>query len=223
MGEGDNTMRKRTRISPQFAQTTVIVSLALVLLILISFISALVGAGAPAESSSATTSVNTSSAETANEAEDKETVTNADATTTASESGDTAEQAASSEEVSEEDAEKQAYIDEWAPRIDAYLAGSALDGTGSIFAEAAYENGVDPTWSPAIACVETGKGNNCYYECNAWGWGSHSWPDWGEAIWSHVMGLARYGGQHSYYVATVYCPDNPDEWYSLVAGEMSAI
>ena len=39
---------------------------------------------------------------------------------------------------------KEAFITEWTSRIDNYLAGSPLAGYGSTFAEAAWNNGVDP-------------------------------------------------------------------------------
>ena len=86
------------------------------------------------------------------------------------------------------------FIGKWAPRINNYLAGSPLAGTGEIFAEAAWDNGVDPRWSPAISNTESSKGQFCFKPHNAWGWGSNSWGSWEEAIRAHVAGLARgYG------------------------------
>jgi len=114
--------------------------------------------------------------------------------------------------------------DGWAARIDAYLAGSPLAGYGSTFAAAAATYGVDPRFSPAISCVESGKGAVCFLPHNAWGWGSSSWPDWETAIYDHVAGLASgYGGTLTLEGAMRYCPPTYQEWYSSVLAEMNSI
>lgn len=116
------------------------------------------------------------------------------------------------------------FISVWAARIDAYNAGTPLGGYGSVFAEAAYDCGVDPRWSPAIALVESSSGEYCFADHNAWGWGSVDWPDWPTAIWGHVSGLASgYGYTNSYSAACTYCPPNADFWYARVSEEMYAI
>lgn len=115
-------------------------------------------------------------------------------------------------------------IDEWAARIDAYLAGSPLAGHGATFAQAAALYGVDPRLSPAISTIESGKGAVCFLPHNAWGWGSSSWPDWDTAIVSHVQGLAHgYGGTLTIEGALRYCGENNQEWYSSVAAEMNSM
>ncbi len=116
-------------------------------------------------------------------------------------------------------------VDSWAGRIDAYLAGSPLEGYGSVFAEAAAEYGVDPRISPAISCIESGKGAVCFLPHNAWGWGSSSWPDWESAIRDHVAGFAHiYGSTITLEGAQMYASnDIYAEWYSLVLSEMSSI
>ncbi|MBN2944436.1 MAG: hypothetical protein JTJ24_04030, partial [Collinsella sp.] len=53
------------------------------------------------------------------------------------------------------------FINEWTSRIDNYLAGSPMAGQGYNFAVAAWNTGVDPRWSPAIACIESTKGTYC--------------------------------------------------------------
>ena len=86
------------------------------------------------------------------------------------------------------------FVSTWTARIDAYLAGSPLAGQGRTFAEAAWNNGVDPRWSPAISNTESSKGAHCFAPYNAWGWGDSSWSSWEEAINAHVAGLAaNYG------------------------------
>jgi hypothetical protein len=119
---------------------------------------------------------------------------------------------------------KQDFVNEWTPRIDAYLAGSPLAGMGFVFANASYDYNVDPRWSPAIACVESNKGriNLGYY--NAWGWGDASWPNWETAIYTHVKGLSiGYGYTVSQSGAQKYCPTNAEYWYRSVLGEMGSI
>ena len=120
--------------------------------------------------------------------------------------------------------DREAFVAEWAPRIDAYLAGSPLAGQGSTFAEAAWEYGCDPRLSPAISMVESSQGRHCFLPHNAWGWGSSSWGSWEEAIWAHVAGLAAgYGGQLTYAGAQKYCPPNADVWYASVLANMLSI
>lgn len=120
--------------------------------------------------------------------------------------------------------ERDAFVDEWAPRIDAYLAGSPLESYGATFAEAAWDYGVDPRWSPAISCIESSKGTICFRPHNAWGWGNSSWDDWDTAIRDHVAGLASgYGYTISVEAAKKYCPPHWEAWYSSVLAEMNSI
>lgn len=117
-----------------------------------------------------------------------------------------------------------AFVSEWSARIDKYLAGSPLAGCGATFAEAAWNNGVDPRWSPAISNTESTKGRHCFASHNAWGWTNGAWGDWGTAINAHVRGLAEiYGYTISYANAVKYCPPNHDNWYRDTLNEMSKI
>ena len=120
--------------------------------------------------------------------------------------------------------DKASFVDQWAPRINRYLSGSPLAGTGETFAEAAWDYGVDPRWSPAISAVESSKGAACFKPHNAWGWGSASWDNWDDAIRAHVSGLARgYGYTLSESAAKKYCPPNWQHWYDRCAEEMNSI
>ena len=67
---------------------------------------------------------------------------------------------------------EEAFVQEWTQRIDAYLAGSNLAGHGCDFAQAAWDYGVDPRWSPAISNTESGKGAHCFLPYNACGVGA---------------------------------------------------
>jgi hypothetical protein len=120
--------------------------------------------------------------------------------------------------------DKDSFVSQWGARIDAYLAGSPLAGYGSTFAAAAWDYGIDPRLSPAIAAVESSKGLYCAYSHNAWGWGSVSWSSWETAIYAHTAGLASgYGGYLTYSMAQKYCPPNAAAWYSSVAANMAMI
>ena len=119
---------------------------------------------------------------------------------------------------------KDAFITEWTDRINVYLAGSPLAGQGATFAEAAWNNGVDPRWSPAISNTESSKGAHCFLPFNAWGWGSNGWSNWEEAINAHVAGLAAgYGYSITYANAAKYCPPNTDHWYNATLAQMQMI
>lgn len=119
---------------------------------------------------------------------------------------------------------KEAFITEWTSRIDNYLAGSPLAGQGSTFAEAAWNNGVDPRWSPAISNTESSKGAVCFKPYNAWGWGSSSWSSWEEAINAHVAGLASgYGYSITVANAQKYCPPTYMDWYNKTISQMQMI
>lgn len=117
---------------------------------------------------------------------------------------------------------KAAFVEEWGARIDAYLAGSPLGGYGSVFAEAAFDNGVDPRWSPAISCTESGKGSACFRAYNAWGWGAALGSNWEDSIRMHVAGLAAgYGYTISMAAAQKYCPPNSVNWYNTTLSQMA--
>ena len=119
---------------------------------------------------------------------------------------------------------EEAFIAEWSERIDNYLFGSPLAGYGETFARAAWENGIDPRWSPAISNTESTKGRVCFKQNNAWGWDQTNWASWDQAINAHVAGLARgYGFTISYSYAQRYCPPNYDNWYRDTLNQMTLI
>ena len=119
---------------------------------------------------------------------------------------------------------REEFMSIWTQRIDAYLAGGNLAGMGAVFVEAAWENGVDPRWSPAISMTESTQGANCFLPYNAWGWGKSSWPNWSDAIRGHVSGLASgYGFTISTDAARAYCPPTYMHWFETTVSEMKKI
>lgn len=121
--------------------------------------------------------------------------------------------------------DKSQFVNEWAPRINAYLSGSPMSGTGVAYAAAAWDNGVDPRWAPAISYVESSKGAVCYRSHNAWGYGGCSFGSWEEGINRVVsaLGGSLYGGYLTREAAATYCPSNPDHWYNSCAAQMAMI
>lgn len=120
--------------------------------------------------------------------------------------------------------DESSFVESWAGRIDAYLSGSPLAGQGRAFAQAAWDYGVDPRWSPAISYTESSLGAACFLPHNAWGWGSASWDSWEEAINDHVRGLARgYGYTISMEAAYKYCPPSAQHWYDTTLAQMNMI
>ena len=128
---------------------------------------------------------------------------------------------------------EEAFVAAWAPRIDAFLGSSPMQGQGAAFAKAAWACHIDPRFSPAISTIESGKGRVCIRPYNAWGWGAadsnprglaKEWSSWEEAINAHVSGLARgYGYTVSTEGAQKYCPYNWEEWYATTVSEMNSI
>ena len=121
--------------------------------------------------------------------------------------------------------DRDIFINDWGARIDAYLGGSPLGGYGRTFAAAAWDYGVDPRFSPAIAYAESWLGAYCFQAPQRPGAGATpSWGSWEEAIYAGVAGLARgYGHTLTYDGALKYCPPNADYWYNTVAGQMAMI
>ena len=128
---------------------------------------------------------------------------------------------------------EEEFVNEWAPRIDAYFEGSPMAGTGKAFALASFRYCIDPRWSPAISNIESGKGAVCIRPHNAWGWGAadsdpynlaSEWDSWESAINTHVKGLAKgYGYTISISGAQKYCPPNWQRWYNTTLAEMAKI
>ena len=77
---------------------------------------------------------------------------------------------------------KKQFVALWGKKIDEYNKGYPLEGYGDVFAEKAYECGIDPRWSPALARVITNSGENCDYPYNAWNIDNKMFGSWEESI-----------------------------------------
>ncbi len=127
---------------------------------------------------------------------------------------------------------RDAFVSTWTKRIDNYLAGSPMAGTGRAFAEAAWDSGVDPRWSPAIAHAESTKGRYVPYgnSNNAWGWtavggGFRRFDSFEEGARAHVSYLGRvYGPSITPSAAKKYVGTSHwNYWYSSVLAQMEQI
>lgn len=128
---------------------------------------------------------------------------------------------------------KDAFVEQWRGRIDAFLDGTPLAGQGEAFAKAAWDVHIDPRWSAAISNIESSKGRYCIRPFNAWGWGADdsapaahafAWSSWEEAINAHAQGLASgYGYTVSPEGAQKYCPPNWEIWYVTVVNGMNSM
>ena len=102
--------------------------------------------------------------------------------------------------------------------------GFPLAGYGRVFAEAAWENGVDPRWSPRHFQHQSTKGCNCFRPYNAWGWMARAGRAGTRRSTPHVAGLARgYGYTISLENAKKYCPPTYHDWYAKTVSEMAKI
>ena len=120
-------------------------------------------------------------------------------------------------EATEESTSRDQFVATWAERIDAFNEGYPLAGYGDVFAEAAYDNHVDPRLSPAIARAESESGRVCFRAYNAWGWGDEEWSNWTDAIHAHVQGLAEnYGYDITEESASRYADGESDVWFEQV-------
>lgn len=126
---------------------------------------------------------------------------------------------------------RDAFVSYWAARIDAYLAGRPLAGQGTTFAEAAWDNGIDPRWSVATSMVESGGGAACFASYNAYGWLAHgAFSSWEEGISDHAAYLrGTYGTSPTPAAAALYLVGDPsaleesNDYYLSLMGEIAKI
>lgn len=126
---------------------------------------------------------------------------------------------------------RAAFVAKWGPRIDACLAGRPLQGQGATFAEAAWDNGIDPRWSAATSVIESGGGAACFAAYNAYGWlGRGAFESWEQGVREHAAYLrSMYGTSFTPSAAALYLVGDPsavseaDEYYRSVVAEIAKI
>lgn len=126
---------------------------------------------------------------------------------------------------------REAFVERWASRIDAYLPGRPLAGQGRAFAEAAWDSGIDPRWSAATSMVESGGGAACFASYNAYGWLARGgFSSWEEGVREHASYLrGTYGTSFSPAAAALYLMGDPtaleesNEYYLSVMTEIARI
>ncbi len=96
---------------------------------------------------------------------------------------------------------------EWGKRLDRYLSGTPMAGTGYIIAETAYDHGMDPRLYPAIAEVESGRGvapyGSCYNVCG-WVWNPPYMADWKDACVKWHSFFKSYFGSERYPISSMH-------------------
>lgn len=100
-----------------------------------------------------------------------------------------------------------------------------MAGTGEYYAAAAWDNGVDPRWAPAISYVESSKGAVCSARTTPGVTVVTALASWEEGINRVVsaLGGSLYGGYLTREAAATYCPSNPGHWYNSCAEQMAQI
>lgn len=108
-----------------------------------------------------------------------------------------------------------------ADEVNQYLKGTPLEGQGIVFVLAAEQYGIDYRLSPAISCIESGKGAHCFRPYNAWGMMvKYRFSSWEEGIYANVKLIAtKYGGSITKQGAKRYCTSN-NNWYYQVMSEV---
>lgn len=128
-------------------------------------------------------------------------------------------------------AARDAFVQKWAPRLDAYLAGRPLAGQGKAFAEAAWDSCIDPRWSAATSVIESGGGAACFAPYNAYGWLARGGFDsWEQGVREHAAYLrSTYGSSFTPTAAAIYLLGDPtatteaNDYYLQVVAEIARI
>lgn len=119
---------------------------------------------------------------------------------------------------------KVASVAGWGARVNSYLAGSPMAGTGYLTAQRAYETGIDPRLSPAIAKVESGKGlmpYGCRYNVWGWVWNPPYMASWDDAISKWHGYFKRWFKGEAYPISSMHGYGGYGPWYVNV--EMAKI
>ena len=102
---------------------------------------------------------------------------------------------------------KVRYVTAWGPRIDSYLRGSAMAGTGYVIAKSAYDHKTDPRIYPAIAAIESGKGAapyGCKYNVCGWVWNPPAMYSWEDAADKWHSYFSRFFSGETYPLQSMH-------------------
>ncbi|MDY0097369.1 MAG: hypothetical protein RBS01_03410 [Candidatus Dojkabacteria bacterium] len=126
--------------------------------------------------------------------------------------------------ISPEDALKAKKIE----NIRKYLSkrGAPLAANAKDFVEAADMYGIDYRLVAAISIIESSGGLHNFKPYNAWGWGSYSFKNFKEGIYTVSKGLGGYysrGLDTPKEISVYYCPPSASAWASKVTYVMNLI
>jgi len=126
--------------------------------------------------------------------------------------------------ISPEDALKAKRIE----NIRKYLSkrGAPLAANAQDFVEAAQKYGIDYRLVAAISIIESSGGLHNFKPYNAWGWGSYSFKNFKEGIYTVSKGLGGYysrGLDTPKEISVYYCPPSASSWASKVSYVMNQI
>lgn len=112
--------------------------------------------------------------------------------------------------------------------IRVYLSkrNSPLAQFANEFVDAANYYNIDYRLVAAISIIESSGGIHNFKPYNAWGWGSKSFDNFKDGIWSISQGLSKYyekGADTPQEIAKSYCPPHSVKWGNNVSFVMSQI
>lgn len=105
------------------------------------------------------------------------------------------------------DEAKLYYVAEWAPRIDSYLSGTPMAGTGAMISRVAYDHDMDARLYPAIARVESGCGAapyGCAYNVCGWVWNPPAMYSWEDACVKWHSYFGQWFGGERYPISSMH-------------------
>lgn len=98
-------------------------------------------------------------------------------------------------------------VTEWAPRVNEYLKGSPMAGTGYLIVKAAYDTDMDPRLYAAISEVESGRGTSPYgsqFNVCGWIWNPPAMYGWEDAAVKWHGYFKQYWGGERYPITSMH-------------------
>lgn len=102
---------------------------------------------------------------------------------------------------------KLMYVSEWAPRIDNYLAGTPMAGTGAIISRISWDHDMDARLYPAIAMIESGCGvapYGCAFNVCGWVWNPPAMYSWEDACLKWHSYFSQWFGGERYPITSMH-------------------